>query len=364
MVNRNYVVHDHGDRLIVDFSHAKDCKTIRQIEFCSRLLGRLHLNDQNQWVPGHRSGFYILGFAPDLDWSATSSTQLVAVPNGKTVATSDHVELIKNAINGICFADDNGRYHFRIQDDTDTYDYRFHSRARTICALAILFDLGWHPRIDLEIWINPDITDKLPPGVAPDPNKRPEQYYGDPSKTADALRNEGWTRESDNPMMFVEPRMVNGQSQQHYRIKQHDQPIETQVLRTPIKKSWRDSLFQMQNYQCQICLADYSTSIEQLSPDHRIPVVFEADLLNDNNFNEKLMTLCRFCNQSKREFAKRVDHTYDWSTSPWAYPEKFRLEMLREQLRLLCLSTGLAPDDVLAELSQNLHTMLNDALDV
>jgi hypothetical protein len=133
--------------------------------------------------------------------------------------------------------------------------------------------------------------------------------------------------------MLVYRERINGQQQQMYKITTREQSREYQVKRTAIKPVWRARLFEMQDYTCRICLSDYSNDLVQLSPDHRVPVIFQADNLTDNNFAEKLMTLCRFCNQQKREFTKRIGIDYDWNVSPWAYPEKYRLESAEKNLR-------------------------------
>jgi len=357
-MEQSYSIEVIDNEVIVNFQSKADLKTIRQIEFTSRLLYGLVPDENNVWRPGKRSDFYIVGFPPNVFWHCTSDNVLIGKPLHGFKLDVKFTEELSAAIEGICVAtdDDSANYSFKISDEISTLEYHFHSRARTICALAVLYDLEWHPRKDLEIWINPDYTDKLPPGDEPDHARPEEQYYGDPSKTADVLRNEGWAREAADPFMFVEARQVGRQSQQHYKISQRAQPVEHQVKRTNIKTQWRDDLFSSQQHTCQICLANYEATPEQLSPDHRVPVVFEADNLTDENYSTKLMTLCRYCNQAKREFTKRLSFDYDWSTSPWAFPEKYRMEIVLNQLEAICHATNRdlpeVVDELLARLSE------------
>lgn len=340
----------------VSFASSSDLKATRQLEWSSRLINCLKPDENNVWRPGKRSDFYIVGFDPSIKWTFPSNTRMVGeVSTEKLLEIPKLIESLTWAIeNHTPSKADSGApiYRFAITDGKVRHDYKFHSRARTICALAVLYDLEWHPRRDLEIWINFDLTDKLPIGAKARGDRSEEQYYGDPSKTADVLRNEGWTREAETPFMFVEARNINGQSQQHYRISQREQPLNNQVKRSIIKNTWRNLLFERDAYTCQICLSNYKDNVEYLSPDHRIPVVFEPDNLTEDNFLEKLMTLCRFCNQQKREFTKRLRFDYDWQSSPWAYPEKNRLETVRRQIKEIQLTTGLTLEEVIAKLAQ------------
>ncbi len=352
----NQVVISPAESLTIrlDFKRSTDFKAIRQLEFSSRLLSALKPDKNNVWVPGKRSDFHFVGFPPSITWTFPEENTMVGtLEKGSSLKPKDFVNDLNYAIEGLCPEREESAtpiYRFAISDGKTRFEYSFHSRARTICALAVLYDLDWHPRKDLEIWINPDLTDKLVPGAEVDHNKSPEQYYGDPSKTADVLRNEGWTREAADPFMFVEPRNINGQSQQHYRISQRDQPLDTQVKRSNIKPRWRNMLFERDRFTCQICMASYPGQLDYLSPDHRIPVVFEADNLTDENFLGKLVTLCRFCNQAKREFTKRVPFNYDWKTSPWSYPEKYRIQIIARQLNELKAQSGESLDSLLSEI--------------
>lgn len=353
----SFSVENLGIEVKINFQSKADLKAIRQLEFSSRLMHGLVPDENNVWRPGKRTEFFIVGFPPGLYWQCLSDTVLVGKAVDGFVIDEKYLEELYQAVEGLCGASSNNeaKYQFSVTNGQKVVSYDFHSRARTICALAVLYDLEWHPRKDLEIWINPDYTDKLPPGESPDHSRPEEQYYGDPSKTADVLRNEGWAREANAPFMYVEARQVGRQSQQHYRITQIEQPLGTQVKRTNIKAQWRSSLFETQKYTCQICLNVYADAPDQLSPDHRVPVVFEPDNLDDSNYMQKLMTLCRYCNQAKREFTKRLKHDYDWNTSPWAYPEKFRMTIVIQQIQAISAVTGKSVQLILSDLTEELE---------
>ena len=97
-----------------------------------------------------------------------------------------------------------------------------------------------------------------------------------------------------------------------------------------------------------------------LSPDHRIPAIVEAENLTDSNFKEKLMTLCTFCNQRKREFTKKVPVDYDWLNSPWAYPEKFQQEKIIEEIKMYSLSKHKTVSEVLQEITEAIESKIKE----
>jgi hypothetical protein len=340
----------------VKFERKKDFNAIRQLEFSSRLMYGLKPDKNNIWKEGKRTDFHVVGFPPSVVWSAKTENVLVGNHSLSDSALANYLKELSNAISGLCpSGGDSGDnlYRFSTTNGVKTFKYEFNKRARSICALAVLYDLEWHPRKELEIWINFDLTPKLEPGKKPNYSKTEEQFYGDPSKTADELRNEGWPREAVEPLMFVESRSVAGQTQQHYRLETKEQVLDHQKKRSDIKPLWRIELYKLHHYTCQICLSEYKENPEQLSPDHRIPVIYEADNLNDSNFKEKLMTLCRYCNQSKREFTKRLPHDYDWQKSPWAYPEKYRLSIVENQLREMLKNGYSSYEEIFKEILKN-----------
>ena len=323
-------------RIAVAFASKTNATAVRQLEFCSRLMYGLSPNEKNVWVPRERLKWHIEGFPPEVSWSFKTNFEMDGRHSMDPETLSAYISTLRRAIDGITpikTTEGNGLYRFSCTDGKGRHDYAFTKRARTIKALAVLYDLEWHPRKDLEIWIEMKMSDK--PKSSTHAVAEPEQYYGDPSKIADELRNEGWPREAAAPLMFVESRQISGQAQQHYRITTRSQGLDHRKQRSVIKPSWRAQLYSGDSYTCKICQTNYEAAPDQLAPDHRIPVVFQSDDLSDANFSSRLMTLCRYCNQAKREFAKRVPHDYNWAMSPWAYPEKFRTLMLEEQIARL-----------------------------
>lgn len=356
-ISKPFSITRNGNSVTVVFSRATDFNAIRQLEFSSRLIYGFAPDENNIWRPGVRSKMHIYGFPPEVKWDFTIGNKMVGKIENPKISVDAYIKDLQKSINGLCpvvTTQSGALYEFAIIEGQKSHEYSFNKRARAICALAVLSDLQWHPRKDLEIWINLDYTDKRDLTKPIDHKRVPEQYYGDPSKIADELRNEGWPRDAAEPLMFVEYRPVLGQTQQHYRITQLEQVSDHQKKRSNIKPAWRRDLFEKDQNICQICLTDYSSSPENLAPDHRIPVIFEADNLNDSNFLEKLMTLCRFCNQAKREFTKRLDHKYDWTTSPWAYPEKFRISIVENQIRAIAKSNDSAYELTLVEVFNSL----------
>lgn len=209
-----------------------------------------------------------------------------------------------------------------------------------------------HPRNDLEI----NVPHNLQPQWSWPYNQDQEsviRVYGDPSKTADVLRNEGWSREGDAPGMKVFNQIVGGARQQMYQLLRQEQDITQQVMRTNIPNRWKKELYQSQDYTCRICGLKYE--FEFLAPDHRIPVIFEADELTEENYKIKLMTLCRFCNQQKREFCKRITPDYDWENSPWAYPEKFTIKKIKDEIQLFADIQRLSIDEVIGMIKEEIE---------
>jgi hypothetical protein len=247
----------------------------------------------------------------------------------------------------------NSVYHFSIGKENEWTNYYFSSKARTIAALCVLFDLAPHPRNDLELQVPAEL------GVQPSPTesksnsdgKEIRRTYGDPSKTADELRNEGWPRTGKNIGIRFFQQIIGGARQQMYQLTRREQHLESRVVRTNIPARWKLELYDSQNYTCRICHRKYAA--KYLEPDHRIPVIVRLDELTESNFKQKLMTLCRYCNQVKREACKVIAETepdYDWTTSPWAYPEKFEFEKIKREIESYAVTSKQSKKDVLKSL--------------
>jgi hypothetical protein len=132
--------------------------------------------------------------------------------------------------------------------------------------------------------------------------------------------------------------------------------ISLRVARTTIKKKWKNALFELHDNTCRICHTRYENP-KLLSPDHRIPAIIEAEDLTDKNFTKKLMTLCIYCNQTKREFTKKVSSDYDWQTSPWAYPEKFELEKIAEEIQRYAKTYNLTRQEAITQIIEFMDKM-------
>ena len=232
---------------------------------------------------------------------------------------------------------------FEIGTGSTWNKYQFFSKARTIAALCVLYDLEPHPRNDLEINIPRNLGYQVWPFNSKDFSLI--RTYGDPSKTADVLRNEGWLRDGPSQALKVFQDKVRDSRQQMYQLLRVEQGLVDRKMRSIIPNKWRAELFKMHKYTCQICHNKYPA--DSLAPDHRIPVIVEADELTKENYKSKLMTLCKYCNQTKREACKRFEHDYDWKTSPWAYPEKFEIKNIKTGIRRYARTHGLTINQVL-----------------
>lgn len=346
-------------KLVCTFKDGSTTNTFMQTELFSKLLSAFRTDDAGIWREGTRTDFEIVGWPKVLFWKRTAE-KIVEATTDDTEAVDAYQfgEILEKSLTNILTRTDEPDggtyYHFSIANKDEVYEYSFNDRARVIAALCVLYDLQAHSRNHLEINIPAKYLAGLKWPMSGENSETVVRYYGDPSKTADVLRNEGWSREGEDAHMFVYRERINGQQQQMYKISTREQSREQQVKRTAIKPIWRTRLFAMQGHTCRICLNDYTDDPAQLSPDHRVPVIFQADNLTDDNFSEKLMTLCRFCNQQKREFTKRISVDYDWDNSPWAYPEKYRLESAEKNLRVYANQNELTLSQAVEKLAEQL----------
>lgn len=340
----------------ITFNSASVANVFMHTEFCSKLLSSFKPDSAGVWHPAKRTNFEIVGWPRHLKWERVGE-KTVSAPNGETVVDKvEYGEILEKSLSDMLerkSEPDGGLYyHFSIADESQVFEYSFNDRARVVAVLCVLYDLEPHPRHHLEI----NIPVKYIKGLRWPLNTAQEdtevRFYGDPSKTADVLRNEGWSREGDNAQMSVYRERIHGQQQQMYKISTREQSRAQQVKRTAIKSVWRNRLYEMQDYTCRICLNKYADDVAQLSPDHRVPVIFQADNLTDDNFSEKLMTLCRYCNQQKREFCKRISVDYDWDNSPWAYPEKHRLDRIEAGIKEYAKQNELSEAKVVEKLAE------------
>lgn len=335
-----------GDAIVeIEFSSKSIANLFMQTALASSLLNSFSPNSDGIWELKQRTPFTISGWPRGLIWFRLDEKKVYAEAElselGGEQIFRDALEHGLKNMDSIDPVSGAKISKFTITDGIECFDYQFNKRGRSIAALCVLFDTAPHPRAHLEMNISKKYCSgrNWPTQMGGDEIFR---LYGDPSKAADELSNEGWSRFGDSPGISVYKENVYGQPQQVYQLLSRTQNIQTQVTRSNIKPAWRKSLFEKQHYVCQICLGDFSGTPELLEPDHRVPVKVEADQLSETNYLTKLMTLCRNCNQQKREVTKRLDAQYNWQTSPWAFPDLGRKQLILENIKALISSSNLS----------------------
>lgn len=338
-----------GNNLLITFSSDSTANEFGRMDFYSRLLHSMKPDGLRIWRESNRLDLEIKGWSKNIKWSRVSEKEFKGqITNESGFELSKYKKTLEKALKGTIEGEvgrNNSRLNvIEIGKGSNWKKYKFYSKARTIAALCVLYDLEPHPRNDLEINVPPNLQPQWtwPLNIEQETVIR---VYGDPSKTADVLRNEGWSREGQDPGMKVFNQIIGGARQQMYQLLKKEQNISQQVMRTNISTRWKRELYESQDCTCRICGLKYD--FELLAPDHRIPVIFQADELTEDNYKTKLMTLCRFCNQQKREFCKRIAPNYDWDNSPWAYPEKFALKKIKSEVKQFASIKKLSVEEVL-----------------
>lgn len=342
-----------GDsKIALKFPNVRLANTFSRMDFYSRLLYALSPDENRIWRKTKRLEAEITGWPRNISWDRTGDAEFIgSLKERNGFSIKQYAQVLEAAMLGITEGEPSPTgsilFRFSISNGKEIREYRFHGKGRTIAALCVLYDMQPHPRNDLEINIPRKLAIKTWPLETREEQQR---TYGDPSKTADELRNEGWSRIGEAMSMLVFREKVGGQIQQMYQITKQEQTLDSQMLRSNISRKWKNELFKSQDYTCQICLLKYDP--ELLEPDHRVPVVYEADQLTEENYKQKLMTLCRYCNQQKRETTKRLPADYDWKNSSWAYPEKFELDGIKRMISMRMKRTGKSYAEVLGELNK------------
>lgn len=320
------VMNTNDNNLWIEFSQDKkqQAKNFEHLNYCSCLIHSFKPDQNSIWRKEKRLDYEIKGWSPNVAWTREDEYKFQGILKnvsdfnlkefGDTLETA-----LEQFLSGV----------FEIGSKSDWEKYQFKNKGREIVGLCVLYDLEPHRRDELEI----RMEFQYQPYTFRKKNSQKkdtdiEKFYGDPSKVVDYLRNEGWTRDGDNPTLVVK----REGKQQKYQLTTRKQDLLLQVSRANIKQKWKDELFKLHDNTCRICHTKYEDP-KYLSPDHRIPAIIKAENLNDDNFTKKLMTLCIFCNQRKREFTKKVSPDYDWDLSPWAYPEEFQLEKIAEEIK-------------------------------
>ena len=337
-----------GKRLTIALSQKSVAEDFARMDFYSRLLHSLSPDENRVWRAKSRLTVEIKGFPKNIKWHRRSeTTYLGSIVDEKCFDLILFSSELDATLTGICegkvLASRAKIFTFEIGEKKTWLKYGFFSKARTIAAFCVLYDLEPHPRNDLEINIPANLG--LQKWLFDATQEHPVRTYGDPSKTADVLRNEGWPRLGPSVGLAVYRQLIKGSQQQMYKLLRIEQELSSQVMRSNIPPAWRKELYESHNYTCQICHNKYEAA--HLDPDHRIPVIFETDGLNKDNYKQKLMTLCRYCNQAKREATKRFGHDYDWKNSPWAYPEKMLLKKIKEDVQIYAEANSMSIEQVL-----------------
>ena len=318
-------------------------KAIEKIILASRLLHSLKPNVNGIWTQTDtpRVNASIKGFTKNIKWQTVD--ELTLKLNSIIDPLTEHaIEQLKVSIAGFLLRSNPNDmfsrplYSFEIinHDEETVYPYSFSGRGREIMALCVLWDKQPHPRNDLEV------------------NFQEKRTYGDPSKTVDELRNQGFPRETDRSdngtyISVTRSHSYNGQ-QEHYQLLRCDQSLDDMVGRSQIPPRYKRALFEHDNHTCGVCGNVYEAAY--LAPDHRVPSIVEHDHLSPSNYLTKLQTLCVRCNQVKREACKKCPYARDCQNCEWAYPE----------------TAGLSIDSIkrLRHISSQKNMTINQLLDV
>lgn len=352
-------------QLVILFANKTIANAFGQIDFYSKLLHSLKPDATGIWVETNkpRIDAYIKGWPKWANWKRTGDKTF---STGLSISDSSKIQELEKqlvqAMPGLIGKKDSqeslmrATYVFEIVTPTRTFMYRFLGRAREICALCILFDEIPHPRNHLEV-----ITKIIPLNDFPVKSipTQPERIYGDPSKTVDELRNQGFPRVSDfqgeagmKPSILINRKDFAGSQQEHYQLVIREQNFEAQVGRSQIPEGIKLALYEANNYKCSICHNTYTK--DYLAPDHRVPAIVKADDLTKSNFLQKLQTLCRTCNQVKREVCKKCPFEKQCINCSWAFPEKHSIgPNTLNKITVLAKNKGMTSDEFLNFLIKN-----------
>lgn len=338
-------------------TNAPLCDAIGRFEFCSRLLHALSPDESGVWGPCNepRIDAYISGFPPEVRWQRQGET----FTGVSTVElTESFSKELTRAIEGIqgCKPDEFSRtlYEFSIIDRSTArvYSYTFQNRSRPVVAFCVLWDQQNHPRDHLEVNRKASVLYMASSNTG-DPNGPTVKTYGDPSKTVDELRNEGFPRETDQSSRGVYIEVTRGAQyetlQEHYKLLNRVQSLADQVGRSQTPAKFKKELYQRSGFACSNCGGVFEE--KYLAPDHRVPSIVKADELSEANYLEVLQTLCVRCNQVKREACKKCPYEHDCKKCHWAYPEKFGVSVANvNKLKKLADAEGTTINNYLDDL--------------
>ncbi|MDB2668779.1 hypothetical protein N9Y74_02760 [Alphaproteobacteria bacterium] len=335
----------------VEFQNAQDTRATARLIFCSKLLHSMAPNTEGIWttVKKPRTEAHISGFTSDLTWKLDKKC-LIGVSLKKI-----NVGAIRRGISNILgrreseFSQKSYKFVIVNQEKTKkykTYKYDFDNRSRALVAFCIIWDQQKHPRNNLELTLQQHQDNTL---LGKDPSFA-GRIYGDPSKTIDELRNQGFPRKTDDSprgvFIDVSRQTSHGNLQEHYELLRREQSFQDKVGRSQIPPKFRKNLYSIAGNQCSNCGQKYPDNY--LAPDHRVPAIVEADNLTETNYLVKLQVLCVRCNQVKREACKKCPYEHNCSKCGWAYPEKHNISILTmKRVQRIAEENGVTPDEML-----------------
>lgn len=364
---------DKEIRLILDSKSNAD-KFVRW-DFYSRILHSLSPGDGrgHVWTSGKRLDVHIRGWPREPRMTRVGDKEFLSqhIPPGFNV--DDYITTLKKAMadafDGINIGGINYK-RFHIGSDDNWLEYSFSSASREVVALCILYDLQRKARNQMELWLTPEDYPLLSAGTHknwPRQVSANKRYFGDPSKAFQSLEAMGWPRHAPGKTSVITRGEFGGNLQEFYQITTLEQNFKRMRSRVAIPKEWRIAVLRRDNFTCKYCGRKYSeddlntrTGMHpQLDPDHRIPVNVEDDATNDENYLERIMTLCKTCNQRKREITKKFqdDPEHDWENEEWAYPD--RPDFIIERIMQLAKNASERTD---AHLEERLRDLMHELL--
>lgn len=346
----NLILDDEsGPGVSLRFEKSKVANTFARWQFNSQILHSFVLDEDNPpyWVHGDRLDCYIQGFPPQVNFVRDTTHHNNFNFAGEIDDLDGYADMLVNSLNRILIKHDFSNYSCIgfsiIQEDESEIMYHFVGSGREVTGFMILYSCDAYYRDQMEFHVS---ASNWPSWHRAWPNAIPEnggKIYSDPSKATQAAEQSGWggRYEDDDPDFSTGRGFFNGSQQSWYRIHTREQDIDAMRARSPIPRRWRQELHERDDWTCLYCgrrgqSDDWSgtgtsATHRTLDPDHRIPVNIRSDELEDDNFLEHLMTLCKPCNQRKRELTKALqrDGFEDWDNWEWAHPERVDFVMQR-----------------------------------
>jgi hypothetical protein len=145
-----------GDQILISFSTKALANDFSKMDFHSRVLHSLKPDSNNMWREGSRLDVEIRGWPKLIRWVRISDNEFRgSISTHSEDMLRDYAGTLSQVLSDILIGtkDAAGRpvYRFSIGNANQWTPYSFYSKARTIAALCVLYDLGPHPRNDLEL---------------------------------------------------------------------------------------------------------------------------------------------------------------------------------------------------------------------